>query len=50
MKRSKGQHRRTIIGDFLCAIQRADDPGKVFSKGQVVDAVREVISWDTKQQ
>lgn len=50
MKRSEGQHRHTISRDFLCAIQRADDPRKVFSKGQVVNSVREIISWDTKQQ
>lgn len=41
------QYRRTIWGDFLCAVQWVDDPRYLLSKGQVVDPVREVISYST---
>lgn len=41
------QHRHTLFRDFLCAVQWADNPRDRFSKGQVVDPVRKVISCST---
>lgn len=49
MRRSEGHRTRTVSRDFLCAIQRADNPRQVFSKGQMVNSVREVKCWDARQ-
>lgn len=38
---------RTIRSDFLCAVQRADKSRDRFSKGEVVNAVRKVITCNT---
>lgn len=37
------EHVVRINRDFLCAVQRADEPGDRFSKGQVVNPVRKII-------
>lgn len=41
--------KHTFSSDFLCAVQRADNPRDHFSEGQVVNPVRKVISCNTKR-
>lgn len=42
------EEKLTFCRDFLCAVQRADEPRDRFSKGQMVDPVGEVVGCNTE--
>lgn len=39
----------TVSADFLCPVQRVDDPWDLLSERQVVDAMREVVRCNQQQ-